>query len=134
MNIEITVKKTIRAQALAVSFPYSSDDDLPDEIVSRFGSGRSLEFEIELDTGLIRNWEGLSPYNFHLKVVDRCSVSLRTDPIVEDLETVVDYVPRFFPGEHYGDYIIWGVGRDGRIRNWNPKERDVVRHFFRGDE
>jgi len=29
------------------------------------------------------------------------------------------YVPRFFPGEHCGDYVIMTVSQDGAIVNWD---------------
>jgi hypothetical protein len=28
------------------------------------------------------------------------------------------YVPHFFPGDHYGDYLILKIGADGQIADW----------------
>lgn len=35
-----------------------------------------------------------------------------------------DYVPGFFPGEHFGDYLILDID-DGKITNWQPKPHKV---------
>ncbi len=37
------------------------------------------------------------------------------------------YVPKFFPGEHYGDYVELEIDlKTGKILNWNPPtEKDL---------
>lgn len=41
------------------------------------------------------------------------------------------YVPSFFPGEHYGDYIQFNIDADtGQIINWKrPTQRDLLKTF-----
>lgn len=36
------------------------------------------------------------------------------------------YVPDFFPGEHYGDYVDLAIDlRTGLILNWKPTKKDL---------
>ena len=65
--------------------------------------------------------DGLRPkvtINLHMKVCDEgtykaLAVGACTD-IVKDEQ---NYVPGFFPGDHYGDYLILNI-QDGVIVNW----------------
>lgn len=57
-------------------------------------------------------------------------------------ETIAEddgYVPPFFPGENYGDYLILDIDmKTGRILNWAPAQIDVQNwvdeHSPSGDE
>ena len=41
------------------------------------------------------------------------------------------YVPNFFPGEHYGDYIMLHIDTDtGRILNWKKPSQAALRELF----
>lgn len=42
-----------------------------------------------------------------------------------------DYVPSFFPDQHYGDYLILNINLEtGQIMNWKrPNEEEVARAF-----
>jgi len=68
----------------------------------------------------------------HIKISDRFSGSL-FDAQGELIGSIDDeYVPSFFPGEHFGDYLIFDINIDtGQIMNWptdiNP--RDVQEQF-----
>lgn len=62
------------------------------------------------------------------KCSDCCSATLKD----QDGNTIVDYdgyVPDFFPGEHYGDYIMFNIDIDtGVIANWVvPTKHDIER-------
>jgi hypothetical protein len=36
------------------------------------------------------------------------------------------YVPKFFPGEHYGDYVQLDIDMDtGKVTNWKITQKDV---------
>jgi hypothetical protein len=41
------------------------------------------------------------------------------------------YVPKWFPGDHYGDYIILDIDIEtGRITNWKtPTEQQLAKTF-----
>lgn len=54
----------------------------------------------------------------HLKVRDCCSFTIE-DAQGNKLADHDDYVPGFFPGDHYGDYIILDIDLDTmQITNW----------------
>jgi sporulation protein YlmC with PRC-barrel domain len=46
------------------------------------------------------------------------------------------YVPEFFPGEHYGDYVELDIDiATGRIVNWNvPTDEDIDKMIKEGKE
>lgn len=62
----------------------------------------------------------------HLKVVDNFTAEL----VSADGEILKDhdgYVPKFMPGEHYGDYVILDIDMDsGQILNWKTPTAEVV--------
>ncbi len=40
------------------------------------------------------------------------------------------YVPKFFPGEHYGDYVQFDIDTEtGRILNWKPPTKKDLEIF-----
>jgi len=42
-----------------------------------------------------------------------------------------DYVPDFFPGEHYGDYVILEIDvGTGKILNWKKPTKKDLRETF----
>jgi len=47
-----------------------------------------------------------------------------------------DYVPKFMPGDHYGDYIILDIDLDtGQILNWvKPSPEDVAEFINKNEE
>jgi hypothetical protein len=54
------------------------------------------------------------------KTSDMCSIQAKT----QDGKVITEYsgyVPDFFPGEHYGDYLMFDIDvKTGQILNW-PK-------------
>lgn len=52
-------------------------------------------------------------------------------------ETIHDhdgYVPRFFPGDHFGDYLILDIDlATGRILNWKPPTKRDLEAFVGGE-
>jgi len=46
------------------------------------------------------------------------------------------YVPDFFPGEHYGDYLILNIDLEtGQITNWKkPAAADIEKMLSQGEE
>jgi hypothetical protein len=50
-----------------------------------------------------------------------CGVYSLLDRDGRQLHEVDGYVPRWFPGDNYGDYIILNIDIDtGQILNWQP--------------
>ena len=67
----------------------------------------------------------------HVKVCDSGSYDLRDvkGDIVGTIEQ--DYVPSFFPGEHYGDYLILNIDIEtGQITNWKKPNPDKILDGF----
>jgi hypothetical protein len=69
-----------------------------------------------------------------IKICAKCS-DLFTANLTEDGKQVGEdyngYVPDFFPGEHYGDYVILDIDiNTGKIRNWKmPTETQLQKTF-----
>ena len=63
----------------------------------------------------------------HAKVCDSGSYVLKDQDGAVIKEAEQDYVPGFFPGEHYGDYLDLVIDIDtGVIVNWKkPSAQDV---------
>jgi len=60
------------------------------------------------------------------------------DLVDQDGKTLRDYegyVPSFFPGQHYGDYLILDIDMDtGMITNWPKIKPEDVEDFINGKE
>jgi hypothetical protein len=81
---------------------------------------------IDVETGIITNWEKGKTAEIHYKVCDQCSWSLldTEDNVVATQED--DYVPDTLcpEGDGYGDYIIMNIDENGQIQNWKFNEED----------
>ena len=87
--------------------------------------------EINIETGIIENWEIGKTASIHFKVCDGCSYKL-LDTIGNVLAFQDDgYVPdTLCPAEHgYGDYIIMNIDENGQIDKWKFNIDD-----FQGDD
>jgi hypothetical protein len=70
----------------------------------------------------------------HIKVCDQFTASLR-DQDGQELKDYEGYVPSFFPGDHYGDYLILDIDIDtGQITNWEQPTARELEAFIEGDE
>lgn len=67
----------------------------------------------------------------HAKVCDSASYALCGPNGQVIAERNDDYVPSFFPGEHYGDYIILEINLEtGEIVNWKKPDPACVASAF----
>ena len=68
----------------------------------------------------------------HIKCGDDFDCDL-LDSDGEVLKVYEGYVPDFFPGQHFGDYLYLDIDIDnGKILNWNqPKAKDIE-EFIKG--
>ena len=84
--------------------------------------------EIDIETGVILNWEKGKTADIHYKVCDLCGFELKDDKgnIVHSEED--GYVPETLaPKERgYEDYIIMDVDSDGKINNWKFDIDDFI--------
>lgn len=136
--MKLTVMKPVEVEATAVrvSVPVRyEEEDIPNNFPLR--KGDTWECTIDLETGKIREWPADAGYQeLHMKVCDEGRYYLidgEGNPIAAREQ---EYVPSFFPGDHYGDYIIFKIGADGVIDGWSRKAviDGVQRAFFPGDE
>ena len=68
-----------------------------------------------------------------LKITAKCS-DLFGATLVTDkgkFKVYDGYVPKFMPGEHYGDYVILDIDVEtGKILNWMPPSRKQLTEIF----
>lgn len=82
--------------------------------------------EIDIDTGVIINWEKEKTADVHYKVCDMCGWELKDSQGLVILSEPDGYVPRTLcPKKNgYGDYIIMDIDEEGKIKDWNFRLAD----------
>lgn len=71
----------------------------------------------------------------HVKVCDRGNYEFKTPTGTVLKEIDEDYVPSFFPGEHYGDYLILDIDLEtGQITNWKKPTTEQIEQAINGDD
>jgi len=75
---------------------------------------------IDLETGIITNWEQGKAASIHYKVCD-AGVYTLTDEQGNTVQEISGYVPKIMcpGGSGYGDYIIMNIDATGRIDKWS---------------
>jgi hypothetical protein len=72
------------------------------------------------------------------KVHIKCRDGFQGDLVDQDgqiLKEYEGYVPSFFPGEHYGDYLILDIDLDtGTITNWKKLKPEQIEEFIKGED
>lgn len=127
MKIELTVKKEFEVKTLLVEADvrYWEDatvngveDENGDLIPCKVGD--TWKPIIDLETGLITNWEKGKEANIHYKVCDAGEYWLQDENGEKIVKAKGYYVPDFLSIDDsgYGDYIIMKVDKDGKINNW----------------
>jgi Pyruvate/2-oxoacid:ferredoxin oxidoreductase delta subunit len=84
--------------------------------------------EIDIDSGIITNWEAGKTAVIHYKVCDGCGWELLDDKGEVVLSEDDGYVPdTLCPKESgYGDYIIMDIASHGKIQDWNFRMDDFA--------
>lgn len=127
MKIELTVKKEFEVKTLLVEADvrYWEDatvngveDENGDLIPCKVGD--TWKPIIDLETGLITNWEKGKEADIHYKVCDAGEYWLQDENGEKIVKAKGYYVPDFLAIDDsgYGDYIIMKVDKDGKINNW----------------
>lgn len=84
--------------------------------------------EIDIETGVILNWEKGKTADIHYKICDCCGFELKDEKgnVVHSEED--GYVPETLaPKERgYGDYIIMDVDSEGKIKDWKFDIDDFI--------
>lgn len=86
-----------------------------------FKNGNRWEPVINVETGVIKNWDKGKTARIHYKVCDNGVYTLK-DVDGNTIVSIKGYVPDCMcPKENgYGDYIIMNVDCDGKIDGWDP--------------
>jgi len=64
--------------------------------------------------------------HLHIKVRDGFAAGIK-DAQGDEVAAYEGYVPDFFPGEHYGDYLILNIDlATGQIKNWKAPTAEQV--------
>lgn len=133
MKIKRVIREEIDAEFvwLRVDVRYD-EEDMPNGFPGR--TGDSWCVRIGLDDGRLCLYDG-KPFpadvtcDLHMKVCDAGAYCLTGETGIQLCGHREDYVPGFFPGNHYGDYLILDIA-EGRVRNWKkPKASDVQAAF-----
>lgn len=69
---------------------------------------------IDLATNQVENWLFDSRVYTHYKTSDRCLIQFETNE--GKFIRYEGYVPKFFPGDHYGDYVMLAISRGGIVQ------------------
>ena len=121
MKIELTVKTLL----VVANVRYWEDatvngveDENGDLIPCKVGD--TWKPIIDLEIGLITNWEKGKEANIHYKVRDAGEYWLQDENGEKIVKAKGYYVPDFLAIDDsgYGDYIIMKVDKDGKINNW----------------
>lgn len=130
MKIEVTQPVDIEVDAVRVVVPVRYEEEyIPNDFPLRVKDAWSCTIDIE--TGEIREWmPTFGARDIHMKVTDMGNYSLlaKDGSVLASVEE--NYVPGFFPGDHYGDYIIFEIGADGKIAGWDADAESVRNAFY----
>lgn len=80
---------------------------------------------IDIETGIITNWDKGHTASIHYKCCDDGLYKL-LDENKNEIKAIEGYVPNIMcPKENgYGDYVIMDIDRDGKIENWKADLSD----------
>lgn len=78
---------------------------------------------IDLTTQKVDNWMYDEAMGTNEKVSDCCSLMFETAN--GTTASYLGYVPDFFPGQHYGDYIELNISEKGKVRKMKPTDEEI---------
>lgn len=84
---------------------------------------------VDLLSNYIENWTLTEKTTkFVYKTSDQCMLLFET--IEGKKYFYKGYVPRFFPGKHYGNYLILTIEVDGKIQDFSSTDADIEKLFY----
>jgi len=78
---------------------------------------------INLETNKVENWQFDKAIETNCKVSDECRIKFETAD--GTFEKYRFYVPNFFPGKHYGDYIDLHISKTGIVKGLKASDTDI---------
>lgn len=86
-------------------------------------------------TAMVEQKVSVKTVSVHVKVCDRGCYEFKSPTGTTLKELDEDYVPDFFPGEHYGDYLILDIDLStGKITNWKSPTESQLKEIFNSEE
>jgi hypothetical protein len=78
---------------------------------------------INLATSQAENWLFDSQVYTNYKTSDRCLIKFETAE--GELISYEGYVPSFFPGNHFGDYVMLSISRKGMVQGLEVTDAEI---------
>ena len=87
-------------------------------------SGSTLS--IDLETNQVQNWLFDKPIETHIKTSDECHIKFEH---ANGMVAYRGYVPDYFPGKHYGDYILLQISAKGIVKSLKVTDEKIEKNF-----
>ena len=135
MKVEINVKKEVEIKTLTIEANVRHWEDATingvideDGTLTPCKKGDLWNPVIDIDSGVIQNWETGTTASIHFKVCDGGSYYLNDKDGNTVISIVNNYVPKIACPEEegYGDYIIMEIGENGQVANWKQNIDDFL--------
>lgn len=78
---------------------------------------------IHLDTNQVENWMFDRGICTNYKTRDECFIKFETNQGA--FSTYEGYVPDFFPGEHFGDYVQLSISKEGIVQGLKVTDAEI---------
>jgi hypothetical protein len=88
-------------------------------------SGSSLS--INLETNQVENWLFDKPIETDIQTRDECHIKFEHE---KGMVTYRGYVPDYFPGEHYGDFVMLNISEKGIIKDLEVTDEKIEEFFI----
>jgi hypothetical protein len=134
MKVKVRIEKEIELKTMVVKAEprYWEDAVIDGKEDTEIGlyvpckNGNIWNPHIDIDSGIITNWDKGVKANIHYKVCDGCGYELLDNDgnIITSFED--GYVPETLSPKRngYGDYIIMDIDENGKIENWKFRKED----------
>lgn len=128
MKLTVTKPVEMNVTAVRARFPIRHPEDFTggDDFPGR--NGETITMDIDIDTGVVKDWPAGRTAELYEKVCDEGDYHLIDGDEVIASRTD-NYVPGFFPADHFGDYIIFNIDGTGKIEGWKAVPARVAEAF-----
>ena len=77
----------------------------------------------KLPSQTVENWHFDKAIQTNYKTSDQCHLKFETAQ--KEIQQYEGYVPDFFPGKHYGDYITLHISKQGKVKKFAPSDEAI---------